>query len=294
MKPSLADKDLPGVWRDADATSLSGQKWTLRYSRLRLGGSLLGAVGGAISSFAGIFDVAAVVVLLGFFVALSGELAAWVHRPEETWYEGRAVAESAKTLAWRYAVAADPFPASLDRRAAHDLLRERMSEVVGEVSNRIVLVSDQPTVTDQMLAVRGLNFEERRSIYIDGRTRDQQRWYARKATANRKSETGWRIALVVAEVVAIVLAALRISGGWEIDLAGLMAAVIAAGAAWISVKQYSPLASAYSVAAAELAIQSEKLRDVSEEEWSDFVADAEEAISREHTMWLASRTGRRR
>ena len=73
---------------------------------------------------------------------------------------------------------------------------------------------------------------------------------------------------------------------------GILAAFIAAGTAWVAVKQFSPLASAYSVATKELAVQASKLEMVAEPEWSLFVADAEEAISREHTTWLASRTGK--
>ncbi|WP_460702728.1 SLATT domain-containing protein [Luteococcus sediminum] len=99
--------------------------------------------------------------------------------------------------------------------------------------------------------------------------------------------------LVSAEVIALVLAALRVFGGWDVDLAGLMAAIIAAGGAWVAVKQFSPLAAAYSMAAMELTIQADKLRTIPEHDWPLVAADAEEAISREHTMWLASRTGKR-
>lgn len=77
------------------------------------------------------------------------------------------------------------------------------------------------------------------------------------------------------------------------DLAGLMAAIIAAGGAWVGVKQFAPLAAAYSIAAMELAIQADKLKNIPESDWPVVAADAEEAISREHTMWIASRTGKR-
>lgn len=77
-----------------------------------------------------------------------------------------------------------------------------------------------------------------------------------------------------------------------VDFPGLMAAFIMAGAAWAAVKQFSPLAAAYSMASMELAIQADKLKSVPENDWPLVAADAEEAISREHTMWLASRTGK--
>lgn len=104
MPGPLTDADLPGFWRDADEASRNGQKWTLIYERLRLGGSILAALGAVFSLNSGGLDLAALVVLLGFMAALIAELAAWVHKPAERWYDGRALAESAKTLAWRYAV----------------------------------------------------------------------------------------------------------------------------------------------------------------------------------------------
>lgn len=293
MPGPLTEADLPGFWRDADAASKSGQRWTLRYERLRLGGSILAALGAVFSLRAGHLDLAALVILLGFMVALIAELAAWAQRPAERWYDGRALAESAKTLAWRYAVGADPFPAALEQSAAQDLLRERLAKIAGEASERITITTTESLVTPGMLALREAPFEERREAYVKGRTEDQQRWYATKAEGNRKRATGWRIALVSAEVVALVLASLRVFGGWDVDLAGLMAALIAAGAAWVAVKQFSPLWAAYSMAAMELAIQADKLKTIPESDWPLVAADAEEAISREHTMWLASRTGKR-
>lgn len=293
MPGPLTEADLPEFWRNADAASQSGQKWTLRYERLRLGGSIGAALGAAFSLPVGRVDLAASVILLGFMVALIAELAAWAHKPAERWYDGRALAESAKTLAWRYAVGADPFPVSLDQSAAKDLLRERLAKIAEEASERVTVTAPGPLVTSGMQALRDAPFDERREAYLNGRTKDQQSWYATKANYNRKHATGWRIALVSAEVVALVLASLRAVGGWRVDLAGLMAALIAAGAAWAGVKQFSPLAAAYSMAAMELAIQTDKLESVSEQDWPSVVADAEEAISREHTMWLASRTGKR-
>lgn len=293
MPGPLTDADLPGFWRDADAASKSGQTWTLRYERLRLGGSLLAALGAVFSFRAGRLDLAASVILLGFMMALIAELAAWAQSSAELWYDGRALAESTKTLAWRYAVGADPFPIALDQPEAQDLLRERLAKIAEEASERITMTTPGSLVTPGMQALREAPFEERREAYVKGRTEDQQGWYATKAGNNRKRATSWRIALVSAEVVALVLASMRVFGGWDVDLAGFMAALIAAGAAWVAVKQFSPLAAAYSMAAMELAIQADKLESIPENDWALVAADAEEAISREHTMWLASRTGKR-
>jgi hypothetical protein len=294
MRAELTDADMPGFWRDADAASLAGQKWTLRYSKARLLGAVVAALGGALTWTMGKTDMAAIVIAVGFMIALASELASWVHQPERDWYSGRALAESAKTLAWRYAVAADPFPQDMPDLEARSVLRQRLDEVSSEARDRLTVSSENPVVTPRMTQLRLSPFQLRKDAYINGRTEDQRSWYARKANANRASATFWRIVLIVSEIAALVLAALRVFGGWTIDFAGLLGALIAAGAAWTALKQYTPLASAYSTAAAELAIQADRLTDLKEREWAVAVADAEEAISREHTLWLASRTGQSR
>jgi len=288
----MTDDDLPGFWRDADKASKRAQNSVSVYSATRLLGSVLAAVGGAVSVSAGQFDLAAVAILVGFTAAFAAELASWIHKPERTWYDGRALAESAKTLAWRYAIGADPFPVTMPDAEARELLRNRLTEVSSETSAEIVVGAENPVVTPGMQQLRRQAYHARRSAYIEDRTLDQQGWYAKNARWNGRCSTGFRIALVLGELAAIVTAAFRVFGGWHVDLAGVMAAFIAAGAAWVGVKQFAPLAAAYSVAAKELALQVDRLGFVSELDWPEVAADAEEAISREHTLWLASRTGK--
>ncbi|WP_425860720.1 DUF4231 domain-containing protein [Arthrobacter sp. TWP1-1] len=280
------------MWRDADSSSAQGQRWALILTSAKVGGGVLAALGGIFALQDGGIGLAPWVVLIGFVLALVSEIASWVFQPEKNWYDGRAVAESAKTLAWRYAVGADPFPASMARAVAEDLFRERMSSVADQVSDRIVFESAHAVITPRMDELRQSSFEDRRVVYVEGRTLDQHRWYSRKARENRHRANIWRFLLIVAEVAAVSLAIGQVFGAWDVDLAGLLAAVIGAGTAWVAVKQFSPLASAYSVATKELALQEVKLRTVSEELWPLMAADAEEAISREHTTWVASRTGR--
>lgn len=288
----LKDADLPGFWRASDAASRRGQRWVLAYSATRLVGTVVAALGGALSIRAGQVDVAAAVILGGFTAALIAEVVSWVHKPEHSWYDGRALAESAKTLAWRYSVGGDPFPREMPEDEARDLLVSRLREVSLGTSTQIVLPGQDPVATAKMTALRKEPYEVRREAYVEDRTLDQQHWYAKKAKYNQRWSTGARVTLIVAEILALIAAALRVFGGWTIELAGLMGAFIAAGAAWVALKQFEPLATAYSIAAKELALQAERLRAVPESDWAKVVGDAEEAISREHTLWLASRTGK--
>lgn len=284
-------EDLPGFFRDADQASLDGQRATVRWNATRLGGLLAGAIGGALSWRLGPIEIWGLLALVGFAVALVAEVVLLVTQPQRDWYAGRALAESAKTLAWRFAVKADPFFSEMSPTSLRSTMRERLAEVAEKGKDRVRLSSDHLVVTPAMESVRNLPFPERRRLYIDDRIKDQRSWYAAKADRCKQLSLMLQSALIAGEIAAIVAASARAFGVLSLDLSGILAAVVASGAAWFGLRQYSSLASAYSVAAAELNLTIARLEDAEEPDWALAVADAEEAISREHTMWLASRTG---
>ncbi|WIB77021.1 DUF4231 domain-containing protein [Curtobacterium sp. MCPF17_002] len=286
----LNDSDLPSYFKAADSTSNSAQRASLKANRLRLSGVTLSAVGGAFSLWLGPIDIWAVAALLGFVGALAAELFLIVERPDRTWYQSRALAESTKTLSWRFAVAADPFFPTLADNEAEALFRSRVDQVALQGTQSVAVPdADGSAPTSRMRRLRSMPFVDRKSAYLTGRTEAQRDWYTRKAEYNCRAGRGWRVGLIVAELVAIVLSAGRLFAGWDIDWAGILAAGIGAGAAWLALKQHATLRAAYSLTAAELQKQVSLLRLASEADWAAAVADAEEAISREHTTWLASR-----
>lgn len=286
----LDDDDLPAFFSSADGASGRAQRASLKGNRIRAFGAISAAAGGAFSLNVGQIDIWAFVALLGFVAAFSAELYMIIQHPDRDWYQARAGAESAKTLSWRYAVCADPFFATLPEEKADNLFRSRISQVARQVSQAVDLpMGDGSSPTSRMKDLRKSDMNVRRASYIDHRTRAQRDWYTRKATANGKASRRWRGALLTAEIIAISLAGIRIGTGWDIDFAGILAAAIGAGAAWLALKQHTTLRSAYALTAAELEKQIATLTAVDDEGWPKSVADAEEAISREHTTWLASR-----
>lgn len=280
---------LPEVHDAANTASGKGQRAYVRWSAVRLIALVVAAIAGAVSPTILKFDTSGAILLVAFIVAAIAELWLMQRQPERDWYAGRAVAESAKTLAWRYAVQGEPFGPSLTNAEAEALLRVRISEVLRRGRDRMTLGLGEAIVTPEMKQLRAKPFSARRRSYLEYRTNNQRRWYIRNAKKNEAWATGLRLLLLVGEIVAVVIAALMWGRGAPVDFAGIASACIAAGAAWLALKQYSPLTSAYRVAASELALQATALTGVTEAEWAQAVADAEEAISREHTMWLASR-----
>src|SRR5262245_54819209 len=97
----LADADLPGLFEAADAASLQGQREYVRSVRIRLVLAVAAALTGVVTWTVGThridlaaFGTATILAVMAFF-----ELNLGSAKPEELWYDGRALAESAKSLA---------------------------------------------------------------------------------------------------------------------------------------------------------------------------------------------------
>ena len=74
------------------------------------------------------------------------------------------------------------------------------------------------------------------------------------------------------------------------NLVGVFSSLASALVAWLQVRQHEELAQSYAVAALELGFIEEQAEHVAgDPSFSAFVGDSENAISREHTLWIARR-----
>jgi hypothetical protein len=291
---SIDESEFPMLYQAADRNSLEGQRRFLTATRVRLAMLVVAAAFGLVTWRRGSADLAAVVAGVAFGVALLAELYLLQARPDRLWYDGRAAAESVKTLTWRYLVGGSPFGITeVSEQEAERLLLHRFRQIAAELRGaHLVPVSgaaDQ--IGPALRRVRSLPLEERRALYRSGRIGDQQAWYARSARWNERRATLWSLVLTGLEALGLAGAILKATGALRFDLLGLASALIAAGAAWVQTKQHQTLASAYAVASQELsAIGAQGDWASDEPAWAHFVDQAEEAISREHTTWRASHT----
>ena len=225
---------------------------------------------------------------LAFLGALAFTVSSASTAGQERWYRGRAVAESVKTLAWSYAVGGDPFPragAEADQR-----FLERIEALVRSVGSVELVATTGPQITPEMAELRQRPLAERRETYRRARIAEQAEWYRAKAAANRAAGRRWLALAVAANAVGLAGAIGRFVDLYDADVLGVAAAVAGAAIAWSQLRQHRNLATAYALAAQELGVVGDRLRDpTTEEDWVEAVADAEAAISREHTMWLARR-----
>lgn len=295
----LGSGDYPGLFEAADVSSLGGQRLLLRSLRIRLllaGAAATSAaftvrVGGGSATGPAGFDLAAVITAVIFLVVLAMEQLTAAGQPGQAWYEGRALAESVKTLAWRYAVGGAPFGRELPADRARDLLLSRLTGVQRELPGVTLVPSDRDQITPRMAALRAAPAAVRRQAYLTGRIAEQRDWYRGKARYHQLWAGRLRLAVTALEVVGVLAALAKALGLLNFDLAGIVAASVAGFAAWTQARQHSTTAPAYAVASHELAVIHQLLdREHTEPEWARTVADAEDAISREHTLWRASRT----
>ncbi|MEI8413162.1 MULTISPECIES: DUF4231 domain-containing protein [unclassified Kribbella] len=291
LTPNLSIKtdDLPGLHDAANSASIEGQHQFIRASMIKLGLAAAAAIVSAFIGSGGVSDYLAYLVAVLFIGVLCAEAWIWAQKPEDTWYDGRALAESSKTMAWRFTVGAAPYSksdASSEQRFVQDL-----RNLLDDGPQTDIHPSDKPVISEQMREVRRQDLAERQAIYIRDRIDDQIGWYKKKADISRRRSNQWRMALIAAEGVGIFAAFSRASGGTDLDLAGIVAAFVGAGAAWLSIRQHDGLRRAYTYANQELSMVRNSLESCGDDsEWEQLVADAEEAISREHTMWRASRS----
>jgi len=294
---TLTEKDLPALYRAADESSLGAQKRYLIWSRVGLIMVVLAAAAGA---FTGEIyfpdnkaDLMGVGAAVAFGIAMLVRITLLRDRPERTWYGGRAVAESTKTLAWRYSVGGAPFQIDQNPDEVDLAFTDRLADLLTDLSAASLAPpsGEHKQITQRMRELRAQSLEERKETYRVDRIEDQMRWYSRKAKWNRARSDHWNIALMFIEALGLVGAILTATGSLHIDLLGLTGAVIAAGASWLQTKQHSNLAEAYSVASHELSAISDGIPlQRTERQWAQFVSESEDAISREHTLWRASRT----
>jgi SMODS and SLOG-associating 2TM effector domain 1/SMODS and SLOG-associating 2TM effector domain 3 len=289
--PALADSELPAAFRAVDASSDGYQTRAIAATRNNLILLIIAAISGAVDVKADVGDttlnLGGVGSVLAFGCALLVTLATAARRPYENWYKARAGAESVKTLAWRYAVGGDPFPKGMD-----DVDVTFTDRVGGVIHGLKDLEWPPPATPDQittkMRRLRHAPRAQRMQAYLADRIDDQYRWYTKKAAVSRQRANQWERAAAAASTAGIIAGVLRALTVLDLDLIGVLAAVGAAASAWTQMRQHRTLASSYGLAAQELALVKARSANVEDEaEWSQFVSDAEEAISREHTMWLA-------
>jgi hypothetical protein len=227
------------------------------------------------------------VVLIG---ALGCAIYLYFVRPDRHWYSGRAVAESIKTITWRYVSRAEPFDNSDEEdRHAFRLKLKAIVDQNKDVAGLLTTHLDGVQISNEMERLRQAPATERLDYYRVNRIVDQQTWYAKKANANKRMVDKFFTALLVTIGISIIFSIAKVqfptAPYWPTDFFVTAAAGLLS---WIQAKRFQELSASYALAAHEISlIREQSGRPMAEDELSKFVGDAENAFSREHTQWIA-------
>ncbi|KJK59078.1 DUF4231 domain-containing protein [Saccharothrix sp. ST-888] len=289
---------LPEPFWTADRASIEGQQRTLRWYRwqilLLVAAAVVSVLPGSHRDGGG--DATPLVSVAAFLGAGYFWYRLRTTNPQGRWYEARAAAESVKTLAWKYAVRAQPFEGPADSLEAESRYRLQLADVLRAFEDpEIVPPGTQAEISDEMRQLRAAALTVRRTRYLRARVDGQRLWYRSRAEACESQAVSWGLVTVALMIVGGAAAVAQVAGALSVQAFGACAAAAAAVIAWTQLKQLRPLAAAYLLAARELEIVSGQLSAMdlnaedSESTWAKLAADAEEAVSREHTTWRARR-----
>jgi hypothetical protein len=254
--PAVARDDYPALYLAADRTSRLAQQRHLRFTGMILGALVACA---ALGTFSAVFPAYSKVLAICSTASAASFMLTSMRKalkPERNWYSGRALAESSKSLAWRYITGAEPYPASLppaeaDSRFISDLKALATGQAQGLSFG--AEFSDRPQITPRMHELRSLPLEQRRQLYVKGRIEDQRKWYGSRARSSQVTANRYFVLIQASQALALagtVFLFLAVVSKW--NMSGVFSALASALIAWLQVRQHEELSQTYSAAALEL------------------------------------------
>jgi len=295
----IVREDLPGIYYCASEGSIAAQKTFLLLIKINIGLLIVLAILSAINigsikmNYQYLIPLTtSILLMISIIITFSTEFGKY----EKKWYDGRAIAESLKTLSWKFMMKAEPF-FKLSKEEAEAKFLDDFKEIknvirpIGELFGGDTQANEHQ-LTDKMKTVYSSDLETRKGTYEKNRIKVQKKWYKDKSGANSKKSEHFLWVIVSFQIFTFLSALLMISNPNSVfNPTGLATTAIAGLMTWIQVKQYKNLAESYGITSTELSIIEDTIPNINNNErFSSFVAESETAISREHTLWRARRT----
>ncbi len=292
----MLDKDFPNYFIAGDKASLSAQSTYTKFVKWDL---ILMVFASALSIYNYETEDSKLYIyaISGFILLIATILSLVIKNKkyEDVWYRGRALAESCKTLTWRYITCSEYFENSLTKQEVERKFIERIKEINSEFNDISSILNAKhlalPIITDEMNRIRNLSLQERKNFYLVNRINNQINWYSNKAENNKNLYENWFWAVIISQILAIISIVFLIKYPMSnFNLVGLFTTFSASCFSWLQLKKYQENKEAYTTATSELNMIKQELNDTNTElEFSKFVLDSENAMSREHTMWIAQK-----
>lgn len=291
----MKTEDYPALFRNADFAAAKCQKtyFFLLWAQYVL--LLLASLAGLVPSG---WDprITPALYLVSVCLAALGMLYSTLAAPEKDWYGARAMAESIRTLTWRFMMLSEPFGREKPEQARRAFLTYLSDLTLANPDSKRALsigmldTRQMNQITAEMERVRSAAFTDRWQLYLGERIQDQRLWYQSKAAFNYRRARLMARLCICAYGAGILIACWQLqAAGWNLQSLSDPFLVIASGLlGWIQARRYNELAASYNLAAHEIARIEDNMRDIGDDAaLAVFVADSESAFSREHTQWTA-------
>lgn len=286
---TIKEEDFPALYKSADSASLKAQ--SAYFNALKC--YLILLIIAALVSFSYPANVYAAIASASLFLITLGILI-WlkVQKPEDTWYNGRAVAESVKTRTWRWMMKAEPYESDGPNEQVQKEFLNDLKAILNQnrsLSHELEWTPDLgEAISGAMIDIRSLPWEKRLEVYISERIDNQSHWYSKKSQLNKRLSKQWFVVSIVLHSLAILLLLYRIkepSASLPIEVVATAASAVLT---WVQAKKHNELNSSYALAAHEIVlIKGESVSVTEENHLSEFIINSESAFSREHTQWVA-------
>lgn len=290
--------DLPDSYSSYDTSAIIAQRDHFRLILFELGSAVVISISSliiAIYQQDTISRIGFLIISFLFLIGIVRQLIATKEQFERKWFAFRAVAESIKSLAWQYAMACGDFSESSLDASKLFLQRIKRAKEIFRINPdpETISIESSNDLKQSLEEAREIGWQNKRKIYIKERLEDQIKWYRNKAQINKKRSNLYDSMVIILQIVGIVISLVflyirpMINGA---PVLSLTVTLIVAIIGWSRSKQHAELMEPYQNAERELNdIKQEIELAGTEADFRRLVEEAEQAISREHTIWLAKR-----
>jgi hypothetical protein len=286
----MEKEDYPALFRSASNISAKYQKRYFCYKKLYLGLLILGTILPFLSSLCSIINVFS---LLGFVASLIVFIIAKLDKPEQLWYNGRAVAESVKTRTWRWMMQVEPYQDIKDDIKRRNTFQEDLKQILQD--NTVIFkklavgesFNDNIIFTKLMDCIYQKEWKDKLKFYKKYRIEDKYNWYCEKTKQNKHCNNIYFGIIIVLYILIIILMGFNIrcpSQWYPIGILSIMASTFIT---WIQAKRYNELHDSYALTTYDISLFAKE--DINEKDFSNYVINSENAFSREHAQWYAKK-----
>ncbi len=176
---SFNNEDLPALHNAANTASLDAQSNCLWLFRAELSFIIIASVSTSLSIDCFDYKKLLAGITAGAIVlSLGATVSSRLWKQDKKWYSGRALAESVKSLSWRFMTGSEPYLSNLkDQEAESHFLKSLldMLEQVRDVDTfSVENYGKEKQITDKMRTIRHMPLQDRLAVYVENRICDQR------------------------------------------------------------------------------------------------------------------------